>query len=174
MRFWAIKTQYHCELLLLVPAQFISELLIKLNTVFSMIFIILTPDSQSTLSSFSLFLSFVTNSPVAKKALSGSTDLGLVVIKAWNSFSRLFLPLLCSLKKTHFLYHNWWSDLFLCRNSFVVFTLVDSVLWFQMFDQTVGAWTTSFCMTEHKLHFGVGWASLQYKKCSKLLIFFDC
>jgi len=53
-------------------------------------FILLTHDNQSTLSSFSLFLRFVTHSPVAEKALSGSTDLGLTVIKAWNTFSRLF------------------------------------------------------------------------------------
>jgi len=46
-------------------------------------------DNQSSLSSFSLFLSFATNSPVAEKALSGSIDLGLILIKAWNSFSRL-------------------------------------------------------------------------------------
>jgi len=37
-------------------------------------FITLTYDNQSTLSSCSLFLGFVTNSPVAEKALSGSTD----------------------------------------------------------------------------------------------------
>ena len=55
-----------------------------------MMFIILTQDNQSTLSSFSLFLRFVTNIPVAEKALSGSTDMGLIVIKPWNSFSRLF------------------------------------------------------------------------------------
>jgi len=53
-------------------------------------FIILTHDNQSILSSFSLFLSFVTNIPFAEKALSGSTDFGLIVIKAWYSFSRLF------------------------------------------------------------------------------------
>jgi len=40
-----------------------------------MMFVILTHDNQSTLLSFSLFLSFVTNSPVAEKAFSGSTDL---------------------------------------------------------------------------------------------------
>jgi len=51
-----------------------------------MMFIVLTYDNQSTLSSFSLFLNFVRNSPVAEKALTGSTDLGLIVIKAWNSF----------------------------------------------------------------------------------------
>jgi len=34
-------------------------------------------------SSFSLFMSFVTYSPVAEKALSGSTDLGLLVSKAY-------------------------------------------------------------------------------------------
>jgi len=54
-------------------------------------FIILTHDNHSALLPFTLFLSFVANSPVAEKALSGSTDLGLVVIEAWNSFSRLFL-----------------------------------------------------------------------------------
>ena len=42
-------------------------------------FIVLTYDNQSTLSSFSLFLNFVTNSPVGEKVLSGSTDLGLIV-----------------------------------------------------------------------------------------------
>jgi len=55
-----------------------------------MMFTILTHDNKSTLSSFSLFLSFVTNSPVAEKALSGPTDVGFIVIKEWYSFSRLF------------------------------------------------------------------------------------
>jgi len=32
----------------------------------------------------------MTNSPVAVKALSCSTDVALIVIKAWHSFSRLF------------------------------------------------------------------------------------
>jgi len=54
-----------------------------------MMYIILTHDNQSTLSSFSLFLSFVTNSPVAEKALSGASELGLIVIKAWNSFFKV-------------------------------------------------------------------------------------
>jgi len=54
-------------------------------------FVILTHDNHSALLSFSLFLSFVTNSQVAEKALSGSTDLGSIVIKVWKSFSRLFL-----------------------------------------------------------------------------------
>jgi len=54
-----------------------------------MILILLTHDNQSTLSSFILFLSFATNSPVAEKALSGSTELGLIVIKAWNSFFKV-------------------------------------------------------------------------------------
>jgi len=39
-------------------------------------FIILTHKNQSTLSSFSLFLSLATNTPVAEEALSGFTDLG--------------------------------------------------------------------------------------------------
>jgi len=56
-----------------------------------MMFIILTHNNHSELLAFSLFLSFVANSPVAEKALSGAIDLGLIVIKAWNSFSRLFL-----------------------------------------------------------------------------------
>jgi len=54
-----------------------------------MIFVILTHDNQSTLSSFSLFLSFVINIPVTEKALSDSTDLGLIVIKAWYSFFKV-------------------------------------------------------------------------------------
>ena len=41
-------------------------------------FIILAHKNQSILSSFSLFLSFVTNSQMAEKALSGSTDVGLI------------------------------------------------------------------------------------------------
>ena len=57
-----------------------------------MMFVILTHDNQSILSLFSLFLNFVTNSPVAEKALSGSTDLGLIVIKAWNSFLGCLTP----------------------------------------------------------------------------------
>jgi len=71
-----------------------------------MMFIMLTHDTHSALFSFSLLLSFVTNSPVAEKSLSGSTDLGLIVIKAWNSFSGLFDFLLCNLKKIHFLFHK--------------------------------------------------------------------
>jgi len=55
-----------------------------------MMFVILTHDNQSILLSFSELLSFVTNSPVAEEALSGSTDVGLFVSKAWCSFSRLF------------------------------------------------------------------------------------
>jgi len=51
-------------------------------------FIILTHDNQSTLSSFSLFLSFVTNCPVAEKALSGSNSLGVIEIRHGTVFSR--------------------------------------------------------------------------------------
>ena len=64
-----------------------------------MMFIILTHDNQSTLSLFSLFLSFVTNSPVAEKALSGSTHLGLIAIKAWNSSSRILTFLFVASKR---------------------------------------------------------------------------
>jgi len=67
-----------------------------------MMFIIVTHDNQGTLLSFSLFLSFVTNSPVAEKTLSGSTDVGLIVIKAWHRFSTLFHLFFVA----HFLYHN--------------------------------------------------------------------
>jgi len=42
-------------------------------------FAILTHDNQSILSSFSELLSFVTNSPVAEEALSGSTDVNLLL-----------------------------------------------------------------------------------------------
>jgi len=56
-----------------------------------MMFIILTHDNHSALLPFSLFVSFVTNSPVAEKSLSGSIELGLIVMKAWNRFSRIFL-----------------------------------------------------------------------------------
>jgi len=52
-----------------------------------MMSIILTHDNQSTLLSFSLFLSFVRNNVVAEKALSGYTDVDLIVIKAWYTFS---------------------------------------------------------------------------------------
>jgi len=55
-----------------------------------MMFVILTRDNQSILSSFSEFLSFVTNSAVAEDALSGSTDVDLFVSMAWHSFSTLF------------------------------------------------------------------------------------
>jgi len=53
-------------------------------------FVILTHENQSIRSSFSEFLSFVTNSPVAEEALSSSTDVGLFVRKEMYSFSRLF------------------------------------------------------------------------------------
>jgi len=59
-------------------------------------FIILTHGNQSTLSSFSLFLSFVTNRPVAEKSLSGSTDVGLIVIKAGNRHGTVFQGYLTS------------------------------------------------------------------------------
>jgi len=49
-------------------------------------FITLTDNNHSALLSFSLFLSFVTNNPVAENALYGSTDLGLILITAWISF----------------------------------------------------------------------------------------
>ena len=44
--------------------------------------------NQSIRSSFNEFLSFVTNSPVAEGALSGSIDVGLFESKAWYNFSR--------------------------------------------------------------------------------------
>jgi len=56
-----------------------------------MMFIILTPDSQSTLPSFSLFLIFATSSPVAEKALFGSINLGLIVIKGMEQFFKIIL-----------------------------------------------------------------------------------
>jgi len=87
-------------------------------------------------------------------------DLGLIVINVWN---KVIWSLLFSLKKNHFLFHNLWPDLFLCQNSFIVFTLIPrfDFSWLtilQMVDHTFGAWTTSFGITGHKLHFGVCWA----------------
>jgi len=61
---------------------------------------------KSILSSFSLFLCFVRNSPVAEKALTGYTVVGLLVNKAWYSFSRLSSLLYVASKRTHFLFHN--------------------------------------------------------------------
>jgi len=69
-----------------------------------MMFIILTRDDQSTLSSFSLFLSFVTNSPVGIKAFSGSTDLCFIAIKAYNIFQG-YLDLFFVTSK-RLLFHN--------------------------------------------------------------------
>jgi len=43
-----------------------------------MMFITLMHANHSAFLSFSLFLSFVTNSPVAEKSHSGSIDLGLI------------------------------------------------------------------------------------------------
>ena len=45
-------------------------------------FAILTHDNQSALSSFRLFQIFVKNSTAAEKALSASTDVGWIVLKA--------------------------------------------------------------------------------------------
>jgi len=67
-------------------------------------FIMLTHDNQGTLLSISLLQSLVTNGPVAVKSLSGSTDLGLIVIEALNSFSRLFDLFFVASKRLHF--HN--------------------------------------------------------------------
>ena len=55
-----------------------------------MMFVILTHGNQRILSSFTELLCFVPNSPVAEEALSGSTDVGLFVNKAWYNFARLF------------------------------------------------------------------------------------
>jgi len=75
------------KLLLLVPAQ-ISELLIKLSTVFQWCF-----DAWQSQRTFIIqpVSEFCDKQSVAEKALSVFTDLGSIVIKAYNSFSRLFL-----------------------------------------------------------------------------------
>ena len=78
------------------------------------------------LSPFSELLSFVTNSPVAEKALSGSTDVDLFVRR--GTVFQGILTSFFSLENTHFLYHNLWSDLFLCWVSVVVFTLKDYLI----------------------------------------------
>jgi len=66
-----------------------------------MMFSMLTHDNQSTLLSFSLFLSFVTISTVTEKTLSGSTDVGLLESKTWQSFQS-YQAFFRSLKRTHF------------------------------------------------------------------------
>jgi len=48
-----------------------------------------THDIQSVISSFTLFLSFVTNSTMDEKAFSDSTHADLFVSKAWYSVSNL-------------------------------------------------------------------------------------
>ena len=78
----------------------------------------------------SICLSFVTNSPVAEKVLSDSTDLGLTVIKAWDSFSRL-VDLFFGASKRLISFFIICDRISSCAGSFVVFTLkdyMDSVL----------------------------------------------
>jgi len=53
-----------------------------------MMLVILTHDNQSILA-FTEFKSFVTNSPVAEEALSGSIEVDLFVSKAWYSFFKV-------------------------------------------------------------------------------------
>jgi len=65
---------------------------------------------------------------VAEEALSASTDVGLIVIKAWYSFSRLFDFSVASKGLISFFTIYDRAGIFLCRNSFVVFALMDSVL----------------------------------------------
>jgi len=96
-------------------------------------FIILTHDNQSTLSSFSLFLSFVINRPVAEKALSGSIDLGLIVIKAWNSFSRLFDLFFVGSKRL-ISFCTICDRISSCAAIVVVFILVSYMAWILCFD----------------------------------------
>jgi len=87
-------------------------------------FIILTHENQSMLLPFSLFLSFATNSNVAEKNLSGSTDVRLIVIKAWYSFSRLF-------------------DLYFVTSKRLIFffTIYDLVVWFSL---SLATWILCF------------------------------
>jgi len=81
------KTQHHCEITTVGPCAIYERIIYYLSTV--LMFIILTHDNQRTFSSFSLLLSFVTNNHVTEKVLSGSPDLVLIVIKAWNSFFKV-------------------------------------------------------------------------------------
>jgi len=62
------KTRYHCEISAVGPRAIYQRIINYVKHSFSMMFIILTHDNQSTLSSFSVFLSFVTDSTVAKKS----------------------------------------------------------------------------------------------------------
>jgi len=84
-------------------------------------FIILTHDNQSTLLSFSLFLSFVTNSCVAENMLSGSTDVGFLVSKAWCSSSQLYS-----------LFHNFDQNSSYAIT--VLWSLLSLITWILCFD----------------------------------------
>jgi len=94
-----------------------------------MMFITLTHDNQSTLSSFSLFLSVATNSPMAEKKLSGCTDLGLIVIRHGTVFQGYWTSSLWS-QKDSFSFSQFLIGSVLSMRVkttiFVVFTFMDN------------------------------------------------
>jgi len=101
-------------------------------------------------------------------------DLGLMVIKTWTSFSRLFDLFFVASKRLIFFFTI--CDQISSCDGIVLWSSPSWITWILRFDCkwliTFGAWTSSFGITEHKLNFGVCWALL-YKNGSKLLIFFD-
>jgi len=130
-------------------------------------FIILTHDNQSTLSSFNLFLSLWQIVPWLKKPTL------VPVMYAWLSLKhvtvfKIIWHLFCSPKKTHFLFHNLWSDLFLRQDIFVVFTLMDCAL-------ISNGWSNFWCLNRLFLYNGVQtalccWLSLIVKGVSEFLL----
>ena len=102
-----------------------------------MMFKILTYDNQSTFLSFSLFLSFVTNSPVPEKPTLVPliwADLGLIVIKAWKSFSRLF-DLFFVASKTFISFFTICDRISTCAG-IVLWSSLSLIAWIVCFDFT--------------------------------------
>jgi len=77
-------------------------------------------------------ISFATNSPVAKKKLSGSTDVVLFVKWGMAQFFKVILPRFCSLKKTHFFFTI--CDRILSCAEIVLWTSLSYITWILCFD----------------------------------------
>jgi len=127
----------------------------------------MTHDNYSTLSSFSLFLSFVTNSPVAEKKLSGSIDLGLIVVKALNSFFKVIWPVLCSRKK-HISFFKICDRISSCAGIALWSSLL-RITWILCFESK---WLIKLSVLEPPAFVSRSWA-LFYKEWLELLIFVD-
>jgi len=137
MQFCPIKLNIIVKLPLLVPSQFISKFLIKFTTVFQWYSQYRCMKIKAHFHHSIYFWVLWQIVPWQKKPSLVPLIWAWLYLKGMKQFFKVILPLLCSLKKIHFLFHNLWSDLFLCWNSSVGFTLkdyMDSVLWFQMVD----------------------------------------